>query len=59
MPRFALHFAFAYNMSKIRRTDETVHEWKPEGLDLSAGPVPAFPSVCFTENREVQHMQQA
>ena len=36
-----------------------VHEWKPEGLDLSAGPVPAFPSVCFTENREVQHMQQA
>ena len=56
--RFALHFAFATNMSK-NVSDSEVRKWKPEGLDLSAGPVPAFPSVCFTENREVQHMQQA
>ena len=42
--RFALHFAFAINMSKIS-ADMNVREWKPEGLDLSAGPVPVFPSV--------------
>ena len=56
VPRFALHFAFAYNMSKIRRTDETVHEWKPEGLDLSAGPVPAFPlRMFYREQRSAAH----
>ena len=35
-------------------------EWKPEGLDLSAGPVPVFPILyMFTETRELQHPKQA
>ena len=42
--RFALHFAFATNMSKIT-SDSEVRKWKPEGLDLSAGPVPVFPII--------------
>ena len=62
--RFALHFAFAFNMSKIARDDgcdgiATYHTsmWKPEGLDLSAGPVPVFPIIyIFTETRELQHL---
>ena len=41
--RFALHFAFAFNMSKIR--GHCCPKWKPEGLDLSAGPVPVFPII--------------
>ena len=67
MQRFALHFAFANNMSKNRaglsgiRTSRRFRkpaEWKPEGLDLSAGPVPVFPIYslqrpenCSTLNR--------
>ena len=50
--RFALHFAFANNMSKngwpsFRRGETATYrpKWKPEGLNLSAGPVPVFPSV--------------
>ena len=42
--RFALHFAFATNMSK-NASDSEVRKWKPEGLDLSAGPVPVFPII--------------
>ena len=55
--RFALHFAFATNMSKIA-SDSEVRKWKPEGLDLSAGPVPVFPILyIFTETRELQHLE--
>ena len=57
--RFALHFAFAFNMSKNRgcispsnRSNlnnpsiwSCSQKWKPEGLDLSAGPVPVFPII--------------
>ena len=78
MLRFALHFAFASNMSKIRgiyhliiyhlpfkcstvNSQCSMPEWKPEGLDLSAGPVPVFPIIyiVFTETRELQHPKHA
>ena len=57
--RFALHFAFATNMSKSA-SDSEVRKWKPEGLDLSAGPVPVFPIIyiLFTETRELQHLRK-
>ena len=43
-------------MSKIA-SDNEVRKWKPEGLDLSAGPVPVFPIYIFTETRELQHLE--
>ena len=55
MLRFALHFAFAYNMSKIRaglsgfseplRESRSPAEWKTGGLNPTAGPIPVFPSI--------------
>ena len=68
--RFALHFAFAYNMSKNRGIYHLIifhlpfqcstvnfqcstPEWKPEGLDLSAGPVPVFPIYIIYRDQRI------
>ena len=66
--RFALHFAFANNMSKIRGIYHLIifHfpfqcsmfngqrlKWKPEGLDLSAGPVPVFPIYIIYRDQRI------
>ena len=51
--RFALLLAFASNMSK-NASDSVVRKWKPEGLDLSAGPVPVFPvHICIYRDRRI------
>ena len=50
--RFALHFAFATNMSK-NASDSEVRKWKPEGLDLSAGPVPVFPIIYIYRDKRI------
>ena len=56
--RFALHLL---SLPICQRSlGHCCPEWKPEGLDLSAGPVPVFPVpsyMIFTETRELQHTQ--
>ena len=54
--RFTFCFRLQYVKERLR--DTVAHGWKPEGLDLSAGPVPAFPPYV-TETRELQHTPQA
>ena len=56
--RFALHFAFATNMSK-NASDSEVRKWKPEGLDLSAGPVPVFPIIYIYRDKRIAAPSQA
>ena len=71
--RFALHFAFAFNMSKNARTIHNsqfiIHNYfietslsgsgNPRAWTSVPGRFPSFLLYIFTETRELQHLEQA